>query len=67
MLVLSRKIGERILVPQCGLSVRVVAIKGKTVRLAISAPAEVEVVREEVWHRARQTAHRAAVNGEGGL
>jgi carbon storage regulator len=49
MLVLSRKLGQRILVPHCDLAVTVVAIEGKTVRLGVSAPAEVGVYREELW------------------
>jgi carbon storage regulator len=49
MLVLSRKIGERILVPHCELVVTVLAVDGKTVQLGVSAPAEVDVYREEVW------------------
>jgi carbon storage regulator len=56
MLVLSRKIGERIVVPGCKLEIAVVAVNGKTVRLGISAPPEVEVHREEVW-RADQPTH----------
>src|SRR5579875_2111185 len=40
MLVLSRKLGERVLVPQCGLSVTVVAIEGNVVRLGFTAPTE---------------------------
>jgi carbon storage regulator len=51
MLVLSRKLGERVLVPQCGLSVTVVAIEGNHVRLGFTAPNEVGVYREEVWQR----------------
>ena len=51
MLVLSRKLGERVLVPQCGMSVTVVAIEGNVVRLGFSAPSEVGVYREEVWQR----------------
>jgi carbon storage regulator len=51
MLVLSRKLGERILVPHCDLAVTVVAIDGNTVRLGISAPAEIGIYREEVWQR----------------
>ena len=51
MLVLSRKLGERIVVPQCGLTITVSAIQGKTVRLAISAPAEIDLYREEVWRQ----------------
>jgi carbon storage regulator len=56
MLVLSRKLGERILVPDCGLVVTVVAVEGKTVRLGFAAPAEVGVYREEVWQRGEQPA-----------
>ncbi len=51
MLVLSRKLGERILVPSCEMSVTVVAIEGNTVRLGITAPTEVGVYREELWQR----------------
>jgi carbon storage regulator len=58
MLVLSRKPGERILVPDCGLAITVLAVEGKTVRLGIAAPAEAVVYREEVWHEIRQPAPR---------
>ena len=51
MLVLSRKLGERVLVPQCELSVTVVAIEGNVVRLGFTAPTELGVYREEVWQR----------------
>jgi carbon storage regulator len=53
MLVLSRKLGERVLVPQCGLAVTVVAIEGNVIRLGFTAPTEVGVYREEVWERIR--------------
>jgi carbon storage regulator len=51
MLVLSRKIGEQIVVPGCELAITVLAVKGKMVRLGITAPAGVDVYREEVWER----------------
>ena len=51
MLVLSRKPGERIVVPDCEMVLTVLAVDGKTVRLGISAPEEVNVYREEVWRR----------------
>jgi carbon storage regulator len=51
MLVLSRKLGERILVPHCELAVTIVAIEGNTVRLGVSAPAEIDVYREELWRK----------------
>ena len=49
MLVLSRKRGEKIVIPQCAVSVTVVAVQGNSVRLGISAPPEVAVHREELW------------------
>jgi carbon storage regulator len=51
MLVLSRKLGERILVPHCDLAVTIVGIEGSTVRLGITAPTEIGVYREELWRR----------------
>jgi carbon storage regulator CsrA len=55
MLVLSRRRGERIVVPQCRLTITVSAVHGNSVRLAISAPAEIDVYRDEVWrHRCLQ-------------
>src|SRR5207245_9745965 len=56
MLVLSRKIGERIVVPHCELAVTVIAVEGKAVRLGISAPEDIAVYREEVWqHLCKET------------
>jgi carbon storage regulator len=51
MLVLSRRPGERIVVPECALTVTVLAVDGNTVRLGFAAPAEIDVYREEVWQR----------------
>ena len=61
MLVLSRKRGERIVVPQCRLTITVCGIRGNTVRLAIGAPAEIDIYREEVLrdqHGSRLAAKR---------
>ena len=57
MLVLSRKPGERVVVPHCDLVVTVIATKGKAVRLGISAPQDLAVYREEVWQQHCQQAH----------
>jgi carbon storage regulator len=59
MLVLSRKVGERI---QLGnqISVTVVKIQGNAVRLGIEAPPTMAVVREELTKRA--TDHPIAVS-----
>jgi carbon storage regulator len=51
MLVLSRKTGERIVVPHCDLTVTVIAIRGKAVRLGISAPQDIRVYRKEATQR----------------
>jgi carbon storage regulator len=52
MLVLSRKAKESIVIDG-NVTVTVVSIAGNKVRLAISAPPEVRIDREEI-HRARQ-------------
>jgi carbon storage regulator len=57
MLVLGRKPGERIVVPDCELVLTVLAIDGKTVRLGISAPEDLAVYREEVWQQLYQDMH----------
>ena len=51
MLVLSRKVGQEIVIGN-HVRVRIAAIHGRQVRLAIAAPASVPVHREEI-HRQR--------------
>lgn len=51
MLVLSRKRGEQIVIPDSSITITVVSVKGETVRLGIAAPREVTVFREEVLER----------------
>jgi carbon storage regulator len=62
MLVLSRKPGEAIRIGS-KLCIRVVSITGGRVRLAIDAPIEVAVHREEIVLRIAQ-ANQAAANAE---
>jgi carbon storage regulator len=50
MLVLSRKLNEAIVIDG-GITLTVVAVKGKTVRLAIDAPPSTRVDRQEVYER----------------
>ena len=54
MLVLSRKLGQQIVIPQCELAVTVLGVEGSSTRLGVSAPADIAVYREEVWHKVRQ-------------
>lgn len=48
MLVLSRRLNEKILLPGPNITVKVLAIKSGTVRLGITAPPDVVIVREEL-------------------
>jgi carbon storage regulator len=65
MLVLTRKVGERILVPDCALAITVVAIEGNKVRLGVSAPADTGIYREEVWNRIGEQPHVAPAKEPG--
>ena len=55
MLVLSRKIGEQIVIAN-NIRVTVAEIKGNQVRLAIDAPGDVRVDRAEVHQRRQEFA-----------
>jgi carbon storage regulator len=52
VLVLTRRLNERILLPDLGVAIGVVALKPSLVRLGIEAPSHVTVLREEVHRRA---------------
>ncbi len=49
MLVLSRKEGEEVVVPGCGLTVTVLNVGGNRVRLGFSAPPGLGILRKELW------------------
>jgi carbon storage regulator len=53
MLVLSRKCGEKIVIPQQNITLTVLEIRGDRIRLGITAPPEVPVHRQEIWQRIR--------------
>jgi carbon storage regulator len=53
MLVLSRKVGEQICLPQFDIVLTVLEVKGRTVRLGIAAPRKIAVVRKELQERSR--------------
>jgi carbon storage regulator CsrA len=48
VLVLSRRLGEKIVLPALGITVQVVSIKGNVVRLGVEAPPDVKILREEL-------------------
>lgn len=49
MLVLSRKRYESVVIPELGITVQVVEIRGDKVRLGFTAARDVQVHRSEVW------------------
>jgi carbon storage regulator CsrA len=53
MLVLSRKAGEEIVLPDCGVTIGVIRVAGKRVRLGIKAPPEITVRRNELPQKER--------------
>ena len=64
MLVLSCKLGERIVLPGIDTTVAVVAINGKVARLGVSAPAQITVHRAEVAQLIDYQAHSIAAAGD---
>ncbi len=59
MLVLTRKIGETIVIDD-NIKITVVQIKGKQVRIGVDAPKETKIHREEIYN-AIQDENRAAI------
>jgi carbon storage regulator len=69
MLVLTRRVGEEIVIAG-NIRVKVVAVRGRTIRLGVTAPSSVPVVRQEVLARCSggggaTTARRNAGSSEG--
>lgn len=56
MLILSRKVGESLVVPQFDLEIVVVEIKGDKVRIGIDARDDVGIFRREVWRTIQRNA-----------
>lgn len=64
MLVLSRKIGEKILIGD-GIAITILSVNGRHVRVGVEAPREVPVLRSELRRRdQRATHHETATDGE---
>ncbi len=63
MLVLSRKVGEQIVIDGC-ITITVVAADGSKIRLGITAPPEVRIDREEIHHHRTEFAEIAVNAGE---
>jgi len=53
MLILSRNTGEQIMIGD-SITVRVLGVNGKQVRMGIEAPKEISVHREEIYAKIQQ-------------
>lgn len=62
MLVLSRRIGESIVI-QDNIEITVIAVEGENVRIGIKAPRQVEIFRKEIY-LSIQELNRASVTHE---
>ncbi len=62
MLVLSRKVGEKVVIDGC-ITVTVVSVDGNKIRLGVTAPPEVRIDREEI-HRRRMEFAEFEVDSE---
>ncbi len=51
MLVLTRKSGESIVLPETGVKITVLCVNGNRVRLGIEAPATIRISRQELLPR----------------
>ena len=52
MLVLTRRVNEKVVLPSLGVTVQVLSVGEGRVRLGVGAPAEVKVFREELLPKA---------------
>jgi carbon storage regulator len=59
MLVLTRKLGETVVLPDLDISVTILDVGNGKVRVGISAPSTVRIHRQEVWERIQAAAHEA--------
>jgi len=64
MLVLTRKLGETIVIGD-NITIKVVDIHGKQIRLGIEAPTEISIFRGEIYDRIQEENQRALLNRSG--
>jgi carbon storage regulator CsrA len=58
MLILTRRIGETVVIGDGTITVKALAVKGGQVRLGINAPASVSIHREEIYAKISAEATR---------
>lgn len=63
MLILTRRVQEALMIGD-DVTVTVLSVKGNQVRLGIDAPRDVEVHREEIYHRVKHAKAQQAAQPE---
>jgi carbon storage regulator CsrA len=58
MLVLSRRLHQKIVLPGLGITIQITAVKAGTVRLGVQTPPQVRIVREELLQPPARAAGR---------
>jgi len=64
MLVLTRKLGETIVIGD-DITIKVVDIHGKQIRLGIEAPTEISIFRGEIYDRIQEENKRTQADSSG--
>ncbi len=59
MLVLARRPGQKVVFPGLGISIEILHSKGAVTKLGIEAPAEIEILRQEVLEKAEQSREKS--------
>lgn len=67
MLILTRKVGETIAIGDGSITVSVMEVKGRQVRLGISAPANTPIHRQEVFVKIKEANEQAMAVEAGDL
>jgi carbon storage regulator len=49
VLVLTRKCNEQIVLPELGVTITILDVRGDKVRVGVSAPSDAKVYRQEAW------------------
>ena len=63
MLILTRRVGETVMIGGQEVTVTVLGVKGNQIRLGINAPKSVAVHREEIFERIQREAQAEADSG----
>ncbi|HHF7373997.1 carbon storage regulator [Legionella bozemanae] len=65
MLILSRRVGEQVLINNGTIQVKLLDVKGQYARIGFIAPPNTDIDREEIFHRKRASLNQQTANDEG--